>query len=122
MNTVVNFLPSLTILIQTFSIWYSFYTLGDHGHHPMVMLDFAESLFYSTIIHVFDTYYLLDTGLDSGEHLFLFNKHLHITFYVLGFFSKYLISINTFNHLTKPMIWVLLLSPLLYEKNTTQEN
>ena len=55
-----------------------------------------------------------DTGLDSGEHLFLCNKNLHSAFCVLEF--KCLTNNNTFNPLIKPIIWVLLLFPFIYEK------
>lgn len=41
--------------------------------------------FYSIIFHLSGTYYVSDTGLASWEHLFLFNKHLHVTVYVLRF-------------------------------------
>lgn len=108
-SAVGDFLPSLNILIQTFSIWPS------HDNHPIVMLNFARSpSFYSIIIHLFGTCYVSDTGLDSGEHLFLCNKNLHSTFCVLEF--KCLTNINTFNPLIKPIIWVLLLFPFIYEK------
>lgn len=73
-------MPNVNILTQTFSIW------RRHGNHPMVMLNFAGSpAFYSIIIHLFGTCSMSDTGLDSGEHLLLCNRNLHSTFSVLEF-------------------------------------
>lgn len=57
-TTMGDFLPSLNIIIQTFFIWYSYYTLDDYGHHPMVMLDFARSLFGLLNYHTFIQYLL----------------------------------------------------------------